>query len=127
MVWTDVTSSDPPFNSCDKTNGIVVEVDATNDSGTYDNYRPQVTYTYRVIFTSTYSMVTDGTNQVIDEFTITYTDACNNLALALNTGVEDFTYLVDPTAAKVTKTPTFTDSSSGSCSTLKTWYGKRAG
>ena len=62
FIWTDVTSTDPPFNYCDTTNGIVIEVDSTNDAATYDNYRPEVTYTYRVIFTSTYSMVTDGTD-----------------------------------------------------------------
>ena len=61
---------------------------------------------------------------MIDEFTITYQDSCYALSLALTTGVEDFTYLVDPSAAAITKTPVFSDSSSGSCSTLKTWYGK---
>ena len=43
-------------------------------------------------------MVTDGSNQVIDEFQVTYSHACNNLALALTGGVEDFTYLVQASA-----------------------------
>ena len=127
LEWTDVTSTDPPFDQCNTASGIVIEVDSGTDAATYDNYRPEVTLTYRVVYTSTYSMVTDGTDQVIDQFTITYRDACYNLALTLTAGVEDFTYLVHPSASMVSKSPTFTDSSSGACSTLKTWYGKKSG
>jgi hypothetical protein len=123
FVWDDVTSTDPPFAACTKATGISVEVDATTDAATYDNYRPELTNTYRVVFTSTYSLVTDGTNVATDQFTITFRDACYNLALGLTTGVSDFTYYVESTAAKVTKTPVFSKSSAP-CATTITWYGK---
>lgn len=122
--WDDVTSTDPPFNYCNQANGIVVEVDATADASTYANYRPEVTHTYRVVYRSTYSRVTGGTDVAIDQFTVTFRDACYNLALGLTTGVSDFTYYVESTATKATKTPVFSDSSSGACSTSTTWYGK---
>ena len=101
--YTWVAVSDPPFNACDKTNGIIVEYDAS-DSG-FDSYRPETTFQYRVVFTSTYSK--QASWQVIDEFTVTFRDACYNLNVGLTTGVSDFTYRVESGAAQVTKTPVF--------------------
>ena len=104
-TWVAVT--DPPFNTWDKSAGITVEYDSS-ESG-YNSYRPEVTYQYRVIFTSTYSKKMDGTNQAIDEFTVTFRDACYNLNLGLTTGVQDFTYRVETYSSKVTKTPVFSE------------------
>ena len=87
---------DPPLATCDKTDGITLNV-ATTDTATYDDYRPTLTIKYRVVFESTYSLQTSKT--VTDEFEVTYQDGCYNLALALTTGLSDYTYYVESTAA----------------------------
>ena len=121
-------TTEVPFETCDTTDGIILYLNQYYKSASYDDYRPTVTETYRVVFTSTYSMVTDGSNQVIDEFKVVYTDPCSTLTLALNTGVEDFTYLVQSSATKMTKTPVFDNSDTSSvCAVSKTWYGKEVG
>ena len=91
-------TTEVPFETCDTTDGIQVYLNQYYKNAIYDDYRPTLTETYRVVFTSTYSMVTDGSNQVIDEFQVVYTDPCSTLTLSLNTGVEDFTYLVQSSA-----------------------------
>ena len=120
--YTWVSVADPPFNACDKSSGIIVEYDSS-DSG-YDSYRPETTFEYRVVFTSTYSKQTSW--QVIDEFTVTFRDACYNLNLGLTTGVSDFTYRVESGATQVTKTPVFSEDQSGACTITTSWYGKLA-
>ena len=66
----------------------------------------------------------EGQQFATDEFEVTFRDGCYNLALALTTGVDDFTYLVESGATQITKTPAWSDSSSTTCSTSITWYGK---
>ena len=59
--WDTITPDDgtQPILNCDTTNGITLEV-ADGDSF-YDSYRPDVEVAYRVVFTDTYSLLTDGT------------------------------------------------------------------
>ena len=110
-LWNPQSGTTAPFNACDTSTGIEIEVDSAPSSGPdYDiinnnDYSPEVTFKYRVIFTSTYSRVTDGTNQVIDEFWINFQNAC--ATNTVTTGIDDYTYEVMTGAAKWTQTPTF--------------------
>ena len=56
-----------------------------------------MTVKYRVVFTSVQSRMAleEGQQFATDEFEVTFRDGCYNLALALTTGVDDFTYLVE--------------------------------
>ena len=126
QTWDAITAGDDtqPILNCDTTNGITLEV-ASGDSF-YDSYRPEVEVAYRVVFTSTYSLNTDGTEEVTDYFNITYEDAtCDqSTTIVLTTGLTDFTYLVEANAAMKSYTPSFTMTPSTGCSASKTWYGK---
>ena len=95
--YNTLLTTEVPFTTCDTTDGINVQMNQYNYAS-INNYSPELTETYRVVFTSTYSMVTDGSNRVTDEFQVSYSHACYNLALALTGGVEDFTYLVQASA-----------------------------
>ena len=56
-AWTDVTSTDPPFNACTVAGGIFLEF-ASGDAG-YDAMRPGPTVVkYRLNYESTYSKST---------------------------------------------------------------------
>ena len=75
QTWDTITAGDDtqPVQKCDTTDGITIEV--ANGASYYDSYRPSVEVAYRVVFTDTYSLNTDGTEEVIDYFNITYEDA----------------------------------------------------
>ena len=101
QTWDSITAGDDtqPITNCDSTNGITIEI-ASGDSF-YDSYRPNVVVQYRVVFTDTYTLQTNGEEEVIDFFDITYQDAsCDQTTtIVLSDGVPDFTYLVEANAA----------------------------
>ena len=89
---SSISSALTPIETCDTTSGITVSLTNAYKPEIYDSYRPEVTNLYRVVFDSTNSM-SDST-QVIDEFDITFREVCYNIALAVTTPVEDFTYKI---------------------------------
>ena len=120
--WSTVTGTAPPFDVCDKANGITIFVDDTTFSGpdfdliTGLVYAPEITYKYRVVYTSTYSKDLTS-NQVIDEFEITFQNKCSTNTVT--SGPSDTTYLVMTGAAKVTFLPVF----SAGCDYAMYWHG----
>ena len=110
-----IASALTPFETCDTTSGITVSLNNAYKAEIYDSYRPEVTNLYRVVFDSTNSI--SDSNQVIDEFEITFREVCYNLNLYVDTPVEDFTYQVH-SCTNDDAAGTVTDAQSNSCS----WY-----
>ena len=122
-----MVGTDPPFDNCDTTNGIEIFVDSTATVGNdYDimtslDWQPEVTHSYRVVFASTYSMATDGSNQVIDEFDVTFLyESCTDLTVA--TTPDDWIYEVGTGSTAKTFTPTWSADQTA-CSYPTYWRG----
>ena len=122
--WQAVSTPTPPITTCAPGTGITVNY-ATGDAG-YDDVRPTATISYRVIFTSTYSTVSDDAGRVVsDYFDVVYTDPCYKKSITLTAGVLDVTYKIHGAAATMNvASPVF--SAVGTCAVTETIYAKLA-